>query len=455
MQKFVYIETYGCQQNEADSETLLGLCLTCGYEKTTDPRNADLILVNTCAVREHAELRALSNTGKFKGLKEKNPALLIGVCGCMAQQTHRSEEIRQKYPFVDFIFGTNLLPKFPEILEAAKIAKLKKKNRRYFRVEDFDENPGTIVEGLPKVRESKFRAWVSITYGCNNFCTYCVVPYVRGRERSREMDCVVAEVEELVRDGYREITLLGQNVNAYGKTLSPRVTFTDLLRRLDEIEGDFILRFMTSHPKDMPRETVDVIANSRHISHQLHLPLQSGSDKMLSAMHRIYNRKSYLDLCEYVRTVMPDASLSTDIIIGFPGETEEDFAETLSAIEKVRYDNVFAFLYSPRVGTPAAEYENQLSHETKTERMSRLLDVTHRISYENNQAYVGKTLRCLVESVSRNNDERMTARSTEGKLVHFPTGSFSADELIGTFRDLTIERAEATTLIAAPLIRKG
>lgn len=455
MKERVYIETYGCQQNEADSETLMGLCCSCGYEKTDDPRKADLILVNTCAVREHAELRALSNTGKFKGLKENNPHLLIGVCGCMPQQEHRGEEIKHKHPFVDFIFGTNLLPQFPEILKEAKAAKQNKKGRRYFRVDDYATNPGTIVEGLPKVRESTFRAWVSITYGCNNFCTYCVVPYVRGRERSREMNEIIREVEELVQAGYREITLLGQNVNAYGKTLTPRVTFTELLTRLDNIEGDFVLRFMTSHPKDMPRETVDVIANSRHISHQLHLPLQSGSDKILSEMHRIYDRTAYLDLCRYIKEKMPDASLSTDIIIGFPGETEEDFAMTLSAIEEVRYDNVFAFLYSPRVGTPAAEYDGQLPHEIKTQRMARLLELTHRISYENNCRYVGKKLRCLVESVSRNNPNRLTARSLEGKLVHFPLGSFNPQDLIGTFCDLTIEKAEATTLIASPCNAKG
>lgn len=455
MKERVYIETYGCQQNEADSETLMGICLSCGYEKTTDPRLADLILVNTCAVREHAELRALSNTGKFKGLKENNPSLLIGVCGCMAQQEHRGEEIKNKYPFVDFIFGTNLVSELPDILKHAKEAKLRKKGRRYFRIEDFNTNPGTIVEGLPKERESTFQAWVSITYGCNNFCTYCVVPYVRGRERSREMRCIVEEVESLVKRGYREITLLGQNVNAYGKTLVPRVTFTELLQRLDEIEGDFILRFMTSHPKDMPRETVDVIANSRHIAHQLHLPLQSGSDKMLSKMHRVYQREEYLQLCRYIKAKMPDCTLSTDIIIGFPGESEEDFADTLSAIEEVGYDNVFAFLYSPRVGTPAEKMPDQIPHEVKTARMARLLDVTHRISLENNSRYVGKELTCLVESVSRTNAERMTARSVEGKLVHFPLNGQNPAELIGTIQTLTIERAEATTLIARLNQTKG
>ncbi len=455
MQKYVYIETYGCQQNEADSETLLGLCTACGYEPTDDPEKASLILVNTCAVREHAELRALSNTGKFKGLKEKNPDLLIGVCGCMPQQEHRGLEIKQKYTFVDFIFGTNLMAQFPEILAEAKAAKLRKKARRVFRVESYDTNPGTIVEDLPKVRGNKHSAWVSITYGCNNFCTYCVVPYVRGRERSREMSAIVSEVEDLVHQGYKEITLLGQNVNAYGKTLIPRVTFTDLLRRLDEIEGDFILRFMTSHPKDMPFETVDVIANSKHIAHQLHLPLQSGSDAILAKMHRIYDRRQYLELCRYVRRVMPDCTLSTDIIIGFPSETEEDFLETLSAIEEVRYDNVFAFLYSPRVGTPAAEFEEQISREIKNERMSRLLELSHAISLENNRRYVGQTLTCLVESFSRTNKDRMTARSTEGKLVHFPAPANDPCALIGTFQNLTIERAEATTLIAFALNQKG
>lgn len=455
MKQYAYIETYGCQQNEADSEILMGLCVECGYEKTDDPRKADLILVNTCAVREHAELKALSNTGKFKGLKEHNPDLLIGVCGCMAQQEHRGEEIRQKYPFVDFIFGTNLLGEFPAILAEAKAAKTRKKGRRHFRVEGFDVNPGTVNEGLPKVRSSTFQAWVSITYGCNNFCTYCVVPYVRGRERSREFDCIVREVEELVSLGYREITLLGQNVNAYGKTLVPKRTFTELLSRLDEIEGDFMIRFMTSHPKDMPYETVDVIANSRHIAHQLHLPLQSGSDEMLSKMHRIYKREDYLDLCRYVKQVMPDCTLSTDIIIGFPGESEEDFQDTLSAIEEVGYDNVFAFLYSPRKGTPAAEYSDQIPHEVKTARMQRLLELTHKISLEKNLSYVGRELNCLVESVSRTNSDRMTARSLEGKLIHFPLEGRDPNTLIGTIQTLTIEQAQATTLIARALPQKG
>ena len=447
MNQWVYIETYGCQQNEADSETLAGLCMQCGYAKTDDPTKANLILVNTCAVREHAELKALSNTGKLKGLKEKNPSLLIGVCGCMPQQEHRGEEIRQKYPFVDFIFGTNLIKDFPEILNSAKMAKLNKKGRRFFKVEDYSVNPGTITEGLPKLRESKFSAWVSITYGCNNFCTYCVVPHVRGRERSREMNAIVNEVEELVKQGYREITLLGQNVNAYGKTLTPRITFTQLLSRLDQIDGDFVLRFMTSHPKDMPKETIDVIAKSKHISPQLHLPLQSGSDRILSAMHRIYTRDQYLELIKYAKDNIPHVSLSTDIIIGFPGETEEDFCQTLSAIEQIKYDNVFAFLYSPRIGTPAAEYENQISHEIKTDRMSRLLKLTHQISLDNNLNYVGRVLRCLVESVSKTDQTRMTARSYEGKLIHFPFNDVCPNSIIGTFQNILVERAEATTLI--------
>ena len=398
-------------------------------------------------MREHAELKALSNTGKFKKLKEQNPDLILAVCGCMAQQETRANEIRNRYPFVDLVFGTNLISRFPELLREVKRAKLRPRDRRVFCVEDYETNPGTITEGLPVARESAFSAWVSIMYGCNNFCTYCIVPYVRGRERSRAFDAVVDEVRDLVDRGYKEITLLGQNVNAYGKTLAPKRSFAELLAALDTLDGDYILRFMTSHPKDMSRETIDVIANSKHIPHQIHLPLQSGSDEILKRMHRIYDASSYQALADAIRAAMPDCTLSTDIIIGFPGESEEDFRKTLQMISHVRYDNVFAFLYSPRGGTPAAGYPDQIPHKVMTERMERLLALCHTISLEKNASLVGKTLDSLVEGESKTDAQMLTARSKSGKLIHFPKTAQGV-AAIGTFVPLTISAAHATTLIA-------
>lgn len=426
-----YVLTFGCQQNEADSEKLAGMARTMGYEISDSPENADLILVNTCAVREHAEKKALSTIGQFKHLKAKDHELMIGVCGCMVTQEHRREEIRHSYPYVDFIFGTSSLHRLPELLYEKTV-----KGKRLFCPE---EEEYQVAEGLSIDRASTYRAWVSIMYGCNNFCSYCIVPYVRGRERSRRREDIIAEVEALAREGYKDITLLGQNVNSYAK--GEEYDFADLIERLAEIEGDFKLRFMTSHPKDASRKLIDVMAASDRIAKHFHLPLQSGSDAMLKAMNRHYDKAQYLDTVRYIREKMPDIALTTDIIVGFPGETEEDFEDTLDMLREVRYDMIFSFIYSPRKGTPAAEME-QVSESVKSERFARLLEVQNEISLSKNLPLVGRVVRVLCDGVSKNNDELMSGR-TEGNKIVFFKGDDS-DE--GKYLDIKINRAEAFAL---------
>lgn len=434
-----YIETAGCQQNEADSEKLTGMAVDLGYTVTDKKEEADLILLNTCAVREHAELRALSHAGHLKHLKEANPSLVVGVCGCMVQQDHRKEDIKHKYPYVDFVFGTNLIFDFPRLLY-----KVLTEDKRHFFVESYEENRGEMVEGVPVVRKSTKTAWVSIMYGCNNFCTYCVVPYVRGRERSREMSAIVSEVKGLISKGYKDVTLLGQNVNSYGKDLDTKPTFVSLLRELDAIEGDFVLRFMTSHPKDATHELFDFIAESRHMAPHFHLPMQSGSDRILKEMNRHYDRESYLELCRYAKTVHPDISLTTDVIVGFPGETEEDFQATLSALEEVRFDSVYSFNYSVRKGTRAESMPDQVDEETKKNRMGRLLELQQRIASENNKKLEGQTVRVIVEGDSKSDSSVWAGRTDQGKIIHFPKDE---RELIpGQHVEVKIERAEAYTI---------
>jgi len=436
----IYVETYGCQQNEADSERILGLAREMGYEKTDRKEDADLIIVNTCAVREHAELKALSNTGQLKHIKEKNPDLLIGVCGCMIQQEHRKEDIKNKYPYVDFVFGTNMTDRFKEI-----VSEVKKSKRRGFFVESYDKNPGTITEGITPVRCSKTNAWLSIMYGCNNFCTYCVVPYVRGRERSRKPEFIIEEFDSLVKDGYRDITLLGQNVNSYGKDLDEKTSFADLLKTLASKEGDFVIHFMTSHPKDATKELIDVIAENPKIERHFHLPLQSGSDAILKAMNRRYTRDSFFALTEYMRERIPGISVTTDIIVGFPGETDKDFEDTLDMMRRIRFDGVFSFVYSKRKGTVAAEMEDQVPDDVKKSRMGRLLALQTEIQTEKNSGFVGKTLRAHVEGESKSDPGMLSARSTEGKLIHFKRTP-EAEKLIGRFADIRITSAEAIML---------
>ncbi len=434
----VYVRTFGCQQNEADSETLAGIAESLGYRVTDDPSKAMLVIFNTCAVREHAELKALSVTGQLKHIKAANPEVIIAVCGCMVAQEHRLRTIKESYPYVDILFGTSAHSRFPDYIAEV----LKNKNRVFSPDEVFE-----IEEGLPVKRESPFKAWVSIMYGCDNFCTYCVVPYVRGRERSRRREDILNEVRQLVSEGVKEITLLGQNVNSYGRKLYDDYDFADLLSDICKINGDYIIRFMTSHPKDATKKLVDVMAlnslpESRpHIARAFHLPLQSGSDMILNKMNRHYTTEKYLSFVTYLREMIPDISISTDIIVGFPTETEEDFAETLEMLKKVRFDAFFSFIYSVRPGTPAAKMP-QISEDIKAERFSKMLTVQNSISLEKNEVYVGKTERVLVEGLSKTDGRMLTGRNDKNRLIHFEGDR----ALIGQFAYVEIIKADTYCL---------
>lgn len=429
-----FVLTFGCQQNEADSEKLCGMAEEMGYELSDRPEGCDLILVNTCAIREHAEQKALSTIGQYKHLKAKNPDLVIGVFGCMVSQAHRVEEIKHRYPYVDFVLGPSSLGKFP-----ATLRETIERGRRICRPEEPD---ATVGEGIPIRRESIYRAWVSIMYGCNNFCSYCIVPYVRGRERSREPAAIEEEVRDLVARGYRDITLLGQNVNSYDG--GGEVDFADLLERLDAIEGDYTLRFMTSHPKDAGEKLFRVMAKSTHIAHQFHLPMQSGSDAILRKMNRHYDTEKYLSAVRSMRALMPDVTLTSDIIVGFPGETEEDFEATLEMLRTVKFDMLYSFIYSPRKGTPAAEWE-QIPDERKHARFERLLAVQNGIAEEKNKALLGKPLRVLCDGVSKNNPALLSGR-TDGNKIAFFAGS---EDLAGKFVTFVPARADAYALYGA------
>ncbi len=430
----VFVMTFGCQQNEADSERLAGMAEAMGYRVVSAPETADLILVNTCAIREHAEQKALSIIGQYKHLKAKKPDMLIGVCGCMVTQEHRKDDIKFRYPYVDFVFGTSSLYRLPQLIWE----KMERGKRLYCP----EETEYLVPEGLPVHRESRYRAWVSIMYGCNNFCSYCIVPYVRGRERSRLKEEIFAEVKGLVDEGYRDITLLGQNVNSYGKDNDDGCDFADLLSLLDTIEGDFTLHFMTSHPKDATRKLIDVMAEGRHIAKHFHLPMQSGSDDILKKMSRHYDTAKYLDTLDYIRRKMPEAAVTSDIIVGFPGETEEDFEATLGMLRRVSFDMIYSFIYSPRKGTPAAEMADQIPDKVKSARFERLLAVQNDISAAKNAPYVGKTVRVLCDGVSKTNRSVYSGRNEQSKIVFFD----GAPEDTGKFLDIHITRAEAFAL---------
>ena len=432
--KKVFVLTFGCQQNEADSEKLAGMSIDMGYTVTKDPQEADLILVNTCAIREHAEKKALSIIGQYKHIKAKRPETMIAVCGCMVVQDHRAEEIKFRYPYVDFIFGTSSLHRFPKLLFD--------KTTRGKRLYCPQESEFCVAEGLRIERESDYRAWVSIMYGCNNFCSYCIVPYVRGRERSREMKEIVAEVRDLAARGYKDITLLGQNVNSYAKDSEFDYDFADLMAELSKIEGDFFLRFMTSHPKDASKKLIDTMAQNPKIARHFHLPMQSGSDEILSKMNRRYDTAKYLETVDYLREKIPDITITTDIIVGFPGETEEDFEGTLNMLRRVKFDMIYSFIYSPRKGTPAAEMECQVPDSVKSERFNRLLAVQNEIALELNQKEVGKTLRVLCDGISKNNDKVYSGRTEGNKIVFFDGEPCDT----GKYLDIKIERAEAFAL---------
>ena len=426
---YACVYTFGCQQNEADSEKIAGMAETMGYVICEEPDIASLIVVNTCAVREHAEKKALSVIGQFKHCKRRNPELVIAVCGCMVSQSSRAAEIKNKYPYVDFTFGTSDLHMFPSLL-------MERLNggRRAFIIPP--ENP-PVSEIIPVRRTVSYKAWVSIMYGCNNFCSYCIVPYVRGRERSRNPDAVVQEVSGLVSSGCRDITLLGQNVNSYGRGCDFDCSFAQLLDRVSSIEGDYKIHFMTSHPKDATREMINSMASSDHIARQFHLPAQSGSDRILGLMNRGYTRDGYLETISYIRERLPGCVITSDIMIGFPGETDKDFEQTLELLRTVRYDMVYSFIYSPRNGTPAAAMDNQISEEVKGERMKMLLDLQTGISGEINSGYLGRRMRVLCCGPSRTDPSVSECRTEGGKLVLVPSseteeGRFHSVEITET-----------------------
>ncbi len=421
------VDTYGCQQNEADSERIRGMLREMGYDFTADEREADVIVINTCAIREHAEMRVLGNVGALTHTKRAKPEQVICLCGCSMQESGRVEQIRRSFRHVDLVFGTHVLWKFPELL-----ARVLEGGGRVFETPASD---GKIAEGLPVVRSGPLKAWVSIMYGCNNFCTYCIVPYVRGRERSRDPERIVQEVRELAAAGYKDITLLGQNVNSYGKDLGQDIDFADLLRMVNDVPGDFLIRFMTSHPKDASQKLFETMAACEKVAPQLHLPVQSGNDRVLRAMNRHYDRAAYLDEVRRLRALMPEIVLTSDIIVGFPGETAEEFEDTLSLLEEVRYDALFTFIFSPRPGTPAARMPDPMPKEEKNRNFQRLVELQNRISAEKHAAYIGRTLRVLVDG--RNDDGRhtLTARTDGGRLVHLD----GPEAAIGTW-----QRAEIT-----------
>ena len=429
-----YVETYGCQQNEADSEKLRGYLVQSGYAIVREAEGADVVVMNTCAIREHAEQRVFGNLGALTHTKRRHPGQKIFLCGCMAGETKVSERIKKSFPHVDGVFSTHHLWQFPEILWNV----LNRKKRQFY-VED---EAGSIAEGIPQVRDSKLKSWVSIMYGCNNFCTYCIVPYVRGRERSRKKEDILAECRQLIENGTREITLLGQNVNSYGKDLYSDFDFADLLAEIAQIPGDFLIRFMTSHPRDASEKLFDTMAKYPKIAKQLHLPFQSGSSRVLKAMNRHYDRETYLKKVNYAKSVMPDLVLTSDVIVGFPGETEEEFEETISLIQDVHYDSLFTFIFSPRTGTPAATMEDPTPKEEKNRRFDKLCAVQNAISEQIHEAYVGKTMRCLVDGKE---GELLTARTEGGRLVRFE----GCDSLIGTYQNLNITGSTTWSLTGA------
>ena len=429
-----YVETYGCQQNEADSERIRGFFVQSGYTIVQEAENADAVVMNTCAIREHAEQRVFGNLGALVHTKRRHPEQKIFLCGCMAGQTIVSDRIKKSYHHVDGVFSTHHLWQFPEILYRTLST-----GKRVFYVED---EPGSIAEGLPQVRDNRLKAWVSIMYGCNNFCTYCIVPYVRGRERSRKPEDILNECKELIAAGCKEITLLGQNVNSYGKDLSCGVDFSDLLAQIAQLDGDFLIRFMTSHPRDAGQKLFDTMARYDKIAKQLHLPFQSGSSRVLKAMNRHYDREKYLAAVNYAKSVMPDLVLTSDVIVGFPGETEEEFEETITLIEQVRYDALFTFIFSPRHGTPAASMEDPTPKAEKNRRFDRLCATQNRISEEIHAAYVGRNMRCLVDGQDGN---QLTARTEGGRLVRFE----GDPALIGTYQTITITGSTTWSLTGA------
>ncbi|MBQ3006694.1 MAG: tRNA (N6-isopentenyl adenosine(37)-C2)-methylthiotransferase MiaB [Clostridia bacterium] len=419
-----FVHTYGCQGNVSDGERLKGMLEQMGYEMTEELDGADLVLYNTCAIREHAEDRVFGNVGALKQMKTANREMKILLCGCMMQQERVAQKIRKSYPFVDIVFGTHVIHRLPEFLYIS-LSKGKK-------VYELPEHDGVICEELPVHRDSGFKAWIPIMYGCNNFCTYCIVPYVRGRERSRDPELIIAEAKELVAQGYKEITLLGQNVNSYGKHPDYGMNFASLLRELNAIEGDFIIRFMTSHPKDCTYELFDAMAQCKKVAKHLHLPFQSGSNRVLDAMNRRYTREKYLDLLHYAYSVMPDLSVTSDVIVGFPGETYEEFRETVSMVEEANFTSMYTFIFSSREGTVASKMPDPVSREEKGKWFRELLDAQEKIAAKRTASMVGKTYRVLCESVSKGG--LIEGRTGGNIIIEFPADK----SVIGSFREVKV-----------------
>ena len=429
-----FVDTYGCQQNEADSERIRGFLAKMGFGFTDDEEQARIIVINTCAIREHAEQRVFGNVGALVHVKRRHPDTLICLCGCMAQQPHVAKKIRESYRHVDLVFGPHALWKFPEMVHG-----LLTRRGRTFSVAD---EAGSIAEGIPVVRQDRVKAWVSIMYGCNNFCSYCIVPYVRGRERSRQPEDILAEVRQLVSEGYKDITLLGQNVNSYGRDLAEPVDFSDLLEQVNAIPGDFLIRFMTSHPKDATRKLFEAMAKCEKVAPVLHLPFQAGNDRVLKVMNRRHTRAEYLEKIKAVRTLIPDIVLTSDVIVGFPGETTAEFEDTLRVLEEVRFDALFTFIFSPRPGTPAAEMDDPMPREEKLANFNRLTALQDQISEEKHAAYMGKTVRCLLDGLSDDARYDLTARTPGNRLVRV-VGDPAA---LGQFRDVKITGANKWSL---------
>ena len=427
------VVTFGCQQNEADSELIRGMLIDMGFGLTDDETKADVLIFNTCAIREHAEMRVFGNVGQTSHYKKENPDMVICVCGCMPQQPQVAEKIKKSYPYVDIVFGTHALWQFPQLLYRRITQK-----KRVFDI----SGEGRIWDGMPPVRKSGPSAWLSIMYGCNNFCSYCIVPYVRGRERSRHPDVVIAELKELVAQGYKDITLLGQNVNSYGLDQADFPDFAGLLERCNAVPGDFRIRFMTSHPKDASPRLFETMAKCEKVCHSIHLPVQCGSNRVLQEMNRRYTVEHYLELVESARKWMPDLTITSDIIVGFPGETEAECDETIALLEKVRFDSLFTFIYSRREGTRAATMSDPATRQEKQKWFDKLLAVQNRISREKNAQYVGKTLEVLVDGRSEDPNYDLTARTEGFKLVHI----CGSEDLIGQTVQVEIERSSTVAL---------
>ena len=431
------VETYGCQQNVSDSEHIKGMLVSMGYALCDDTDEADFVLFNTCAVREHAEARVYGNLGALKHNKRRNPDMIIAICGCMVQQAAVCERIKKSYPYVDIVFGTHARHRLPEFVYKTIFDKK--------RVFEISEQESEVIEDIPIHRDGDLKGWLPIMHGCNNFCTYCIVPYVRGREHSREPSEIIKEVKEMVAEGFREITLLGQNVNSYGKGETHGVNFAKLLRMINDIEGDFKIRFMTSHPKDCTEELLDTMAECEKVCHNLHLPMQSGSDRILKLMNRHYDTEKYYHLIEYARKKMPDISLSSDIIVGFPGETYEDFCDTLEMLKKVRFTSLFTFIYSKRDGTPAAIMDDPVSREEKGKWFKELLLVQEKISKENYKDVIGKTFRVLCEGEGRE-DGFMAGRTDSNMVIEFK----GDNTLYGKYLDVKV--TELTNVLKGTII---